>query len=65
MEEKWLERENTMLDLYNNNADFHSYVDAYMRNKDVKLEDVLEEKIVREVGKIYKEKEKDNENKIE
>jgi hypothetical protein len=36
-----------------------------MRNKDVTIEDVLEEKIVREVGKIYKEKEKDNENKIE
>lgn len=45
-----------MLDLYNNNADFRSYVDAYMRNKDVKLEDVLEEKLVMEVGKMYEEK---------
>jgi hypothetical protein len=50
-----------MLNLYNNNADFRSYVDAYMRNKDVKLEDVLEEKIVMEVGKMYEE----NERKIE
>lgn len=49
-----------MLNLYNNNADFRSYVDAYMRNKDVKLEDVLEEKIVMEVGKMYK----DNANKL-
>ena len=49
-----------MLDLYNNNADFRSYVDAYMRNKDVKLEDVLEEKIVIEVGKMYEE----NANKL-
>lgn len=49
-----------MLNLYNNNADFRSYVDAYMRNKDVKLEDVLEEKLVREVGKMYEE----NANKL-
>ena len=49
-----------MLNLYNNNADFRSYVDAYMRNKDVKLEDVLEEKIVREVGKMYEEQSNDN-----
>jgi hypothetical protein len=49
-----------MLNLYNNNADFRSYVDAYMRNKDVKLEDVLEEKIVMEVGKMYE----DNANKL-
>lgn len=44
-----------MLNLYNSNADFRAYVDAYMRNKDVKLEDVLEEKIVQEVGKIYED----------
>lgn len=50
-----------MLNLYKNNADFRSYVDAYMRGKDVKLEDVLEEKLVREVGKMYEE----NERKIE
>ena len=49
-----------MLNLYKNNADFHSYVDAYMRNKDVKLEDVLEEKLVMEVGKMYEE----NANKL-
>ena len=49
-----------MLNLYNNNADFRSYVDAYMRNKDVKLGDVLEEKLVREVGKMYEE----NANKL-
>lgn len=49
-----------MLDLYNNNLDFRSYVDAYMRNKDVKLEDVLEEKLVREVEKMYEE----NANKL-
>ena len=45
-----------MLNLYNTNKDFRAYVDAYMRNKDVKLEDVLEEKIVMEVGKMYEEK---------
>lgn len=44
-----------MLNLYNSNENFRAYVDAYMRNKDVKLEDVLEEKIVREVGKMYEE----------
>ena len=51
----------TILNLYKNNADFRSYVDAYMRGKDVKLEDVLEEKIVMEIGKMYEE----NERKIE
>ena len=49
-----------MLNLYNSNKDFRAYVDAYMRNKDVKLEDVLEEKIVQEVGKIYEEQSNDN-----
>lgn len=49
-----------MLNLYNSNKDFRAYVDAYMRNKDVKLEDVLEEKIVREVGKMYEEQSNDN-----
>ena len=47
-----------MLNLYNSNADFRAYVDAYMRNKDVKLEDVLAEKIVQEVGKMYKDEQK-------
>ena len=47
-----------MLNLYNSNADFRAYVDAYMRNMDVKLEDVLEEKIVREVGKMYEGEQK-------
>lgn len=42
-----------MMNLYNSNTDFRAYVDAYMRNKDVKLEDVLEEQIVQEVGKVY------------
>lgn len=47
-----------MLNLYNSNKDFRAYVNAYMRNKDVKLEDVLEEKLVREVGKMYEEEQK-------
>ena len=47
-----------MMNLYNSNKDFRAYVDAYMRNKDVKLEDVLEEKLVREVGKMYEEEQK-------
>lgn len=45
-----------MKDLYKNNKGFREYVDRYMRGKDVKLEDVLEEKLVKEVGKMYTEK---------
>ncbi len=47
-----------MKELYKNNKDFREYVDRYMRGKDVKLEDVLEEKLVREVGKMYTENNK-------
>lgn len=47
-----------MMNLYNSNADFRAYVDAYMRNKDVTLEEVLEEKLVQEVGKMYEDEQK-------
>lgn len=47
-----------MKDLYKNNKDFQEYVDRYMRGKNVKLEDVLEEKLVKEVGKMYTENNK-------
>ena len=49
---------NSLKKLYETNPDFKAYVDAYMRNKDVTLEEVLEEKLVQEVGKMYEEEHK-------
>ena len=39
--------------LYRNNKDFREYVDRYMRNKDMKLKDVLRMKQIRLVGDMY------------
>lgn len=39
--------------LYRNNKDFIEYVDRYMRNKDMKLKDVLRMKQIQLVGDMY------------
>ena len=40
-------------ELYNTNKDFKEYVDNYMRNKDVTLEQVLSLKITQMVADTY------------
>ena len=40
-------------ELYNTNKDFKEYVDNYMRNKDVTLEQVLSLKITQIVADTY------------
>ena len=40
-------------ELYNTNKDFKEYVDNYMRNKDVTLEQVLSLKITKMVADTY------------
>lgn len=40
-------------EMYRNNKDFREYVDRYMRNKDMKLKDVLKMKQIQLVGDMY------------
>ena len=42
-----------MEELYETNEDFREYVDRYMRNKDVTLEEVLSYKVTRFVAQMY------------
>lgn len=44
--------------LYRNNKDFREYVDRYMRNKDMKLKDVLRMKQIQLVGDMYEKESK-------
>jgi hypothetical protein len=44
-----------MKKLYQTNKDFKDYVDSYMRNKNVTLEEVLSYKQTQLVGEMYKE----------
>lgn len=44
-----------MEELYQTNKDFKRYVDSYMRNKDVTLEEVLSLKQTQLVGEMYRE----------
>lgn len=44
-----------MKKLYQTNKDFKDYVDSYMRNKDVTLEEVLSYKQTQLVGEMYLE----------
>ena len=44
--------------LYRNNKDFREYVDRYMRNKDMKLKDVLKMKQIQLVGDMYEKESK-------
>lgn len=51
-----------MKKLYQTNKDFKDYVDAYMRNKDVTVEEVLSYKQTQLVGEMYKEQEEEMKN---
>lgn len=44
--------------LYRDNKDFREYVDRYMRNKDMKLKDVLKMKQIQLVGDMYEKESK-------
>lgn len=44
-----------MQDLYKNNKDFKGYVDRYSRTYSLSIEEVLEHKLVQDVGRHYKE----------
>lgn len=44
-----------MENLYQTNKDFKDYVDSYMRNNDVSLEEVLSYKQTQLVGEMYRE----------
>lgn len=44
-----------MKNLYQTNKDFKDYVDRYMQNKDVSLEEVLSYKQTQLVGDMYRE----------
>ena len=48
-----------MKKLYQTNKDFKDYVDRYMRNRDVTLEEVLSYKQTQLVGEMYKEQEEE------
>lgn len=47
----------SLKELYENNADFRGYVDRYIRNKDVSLEEVLSYKQTQLVAEMYKDSE--------
>jgi hypothetical protein len=47
------ESEVGMEELYKTNKDFRKYVDRYMRNKDVTLEEVLSYAVTRLVAHMY------------
>lgn len=49
------ESEVGMEELYKTNKDFREYVDRYMRNKDVTLEEVLSYAVTRLVARMYVE----------
>ena len=51
-----------MKKLYQTNKDFKEYVDRYMRNRDVTLEEVLSYKQTQLVGEMYKEQEEEMKN---
>ena len=51
-----------MKKLYQTNKDFNDYVDRYMRNRDVTLEEVLSYKQTQLVGEMYKEQEEEMKN---
>ena len=51
-----------MKKLYQTNKDFKDYVDSYMRNKNVTLEEVLSYKQTQLVGEMYKEQEEEMKN---
>jgi len=51
-----------MENLYQTNKDFKDYVDSYMRNKDVSLEEVLSYKQTQLVGEMYREKAEEQKN---
>ena len=51
-----------MKKLYQMNKDFKNYVDRYMRNKNVTLEEVLSYKQTQLVGEMYKEQEEEMKN---
>lgn len=42
------------LNLYQTNQDFKEYVDRYMDNKNVTLEEVLKQKQIQLVGEVYR-----------
>ena len=51
-----------MKKLYQTNKDFKEYVDRYMRNRDVTLEEVLSYKQTQLVGEMYKEQAEEMKN---
>ena len=51
-----------MKKLYQTNKDFNDYVDRYMRNRDVTLEEVLSYKQTQLVGEMYKEQAEEMKN---
>lgn len=51
---------NQWKDLYESNKDFRDYVDRYMRNKDVTLEEVLILKQTQLVGEMYRKSDESN-----
>lgn len=51
-----------MKKLYQTNKDFKDYVDRYMRNRDVALEEVLSYKQTQLVGEMYKEQAEEMKN---
>ena len=54
-----------MKKLYQTNKDFKDYVDRYMRNGDVTLEEVLSYKQTQLVGEMYKEQAEEMKNQKE
>jgi hypothetical protein len=49
---------NQWKDLYESNKAFREYIDRYMKNKDVTLEEVLSYKQTQLIGEMYKNDEK-------
>ncbi len=54
-----------MKKLYQTNKDFKDYVDRYMRNKNVTLEEVLSYKQTQLVGEMYREQAEEMKNRKE
>lgn len=53
-----------MKKLYETNKDFRDYVDRYMRNKNVSLEEVLGYKLTQIVGEKYRKDEEEAEGRM-
>lgn len=46
-----------MMELYEKNPDFKCYVDKYCKTYRIPVEEALEHELVKETGRMYKEKE--------